>query len=327
MPQKPQIGRTSVGNILTDKQAHGYAISMIRQVKKRSDIAAENAKAHKPRQHRPASQRDRMVIINNVKENYAHTFLRTIIHKRALRARMLFLSGIGRRNSSGDALVITQTDFNFTDKHIDQYGSPLSHCVIAGIEAHLLARIMQRSTRRTLDDMRQLLDAAASWSSVPSRLGLAGTWMMPTEDGLICAQAHNHEETDTDSRWVAGVLSNMSIIKTFISSHDMSHNHQQARARLVAAGALMAPAFPTYDHVTAEQLQVWKLMREEGAAWEARRGIFAPQAVPIGNFSAADLGFAMRSRCKDVPSVDLGSASVTGRPNSLPPGSFFNRRA
>jgi hypothetical protein len=134
------------------------------------------------------------------------------------------------------------------------------------IQIHAIARLVQRSGVSDPNEILKVLKTVSAWSSIATHDGDAGSWMLPMENGLVCAQNVTLKSADPE---IGGL--NVPLIKTFIDCGSFRHQNAGAWERLVANGILETrPKFPSREAPEAEHLRLWALMRDEGRGWDLR---------------------------------------------------------
>jgi hypothetical protein len=137
--------------------------------------------------------------------------------------------------------------------------------VAAMIQIHAIARYIQRTGEREPDALLPVLKRAACWSMISLAFDLPGSWMLPVENGLICA---------TGGRWKQSAEEEgrrVPFIRTFIAKENFRPRSAEVWNRLVDAGALERTPLLLAQNKDPELFRLWGLMAQEGRAWDERR--------------------------------------------------------
>lgn len=262
--------RTVVGNLIDDSLALGMARTLLGRVEAQSRTAA---RALDP-VIATDSIRDRKESLLKLRASKGPFFIGMTTRKNYWHGRVAYYVPIGdktRTRMTGLAVFQEDIDLRSTgpngpegNKRWPYRGLRIS----AVIEIHAIARFMQRSGNHDPRDVFGLLRQVASWSTVATRHDEIGSWMLPTENGLVCAR-----NCRPSSEWINLPLeSQVVLVKTFIDKNGLRTQNAGAWNRLVENGALAAqPKLPDWNEPTAEQDRLWALMRDEGRGWDMRR--------------------------------------------------------
>ena len=262
--------RTIIGNRIDDRLALGMARTLLNRVAVQADKALDAV----DRSLATSSARARRDSLLKVKSGMGPLFIGIVAKKNnwhALTARYAPVASREGKPFDGVAVVLEGIDLRArgtsgpTHHEHWPFHSPK---VAALIEIHAIARIMQRSGTQDQAEVFRILRRVAAWSSIAAGREDPGSWMLPTENGLICARNSGPDAEKLDD-WGGQPLV---VVKTFIDRESFRIQTDGAWRRLVDCGALDAqPKMPSWDAPDPEHLRLWELMRDEGRGWDIRR--------------------------------------------------------
>lgn len=307
-----QIGeRTVIGNRIDDRLALGIARTMLTRV----DAQRRAARMPDGQTLHVASRSERIRSLQAIGRSFGPLFIGIVPRKNYWQADMATYST--RRGRPGAPICGLSVMTWSIDLRSGTFERPKDTTLrwpfsgvqmIATVDIHAIARIIQRSPRRSQAEIFGLLRDAACWS----RVALAesgndgGSWMMPTGDGLLCAMTEKVGDEAVPG-CVDLVGRQVVVIKTFVDRSRFRTQSSGAWKRLVDCGGLEDPprlleATPLSDR----HRQLWRIMRDEGRGWDIRRQhAELRHAAPSGS-DMRDRG-EVRTNAEDEVDLDLES--------------------
>lgn len=308
--------RTIAGNRIDDRLALGFARTLLNRVESRYQAALPPAGQVLP----IASRSDRIHSLRELARSFGPFFIGIVPRKNYWLADLA--TYFARRNTPeapicGISVAIWSIDLR--SGGLERPSGiilrwPFSSVqMVATVDIHAIARIIQRSPRRSQAEIFGLLRDAACWSRVALAEGNEdpGSWMMPTRDGLLCATTRKMDDS------IATALGRpsspeISVIKTFIDRSRFRIQHSGAWQRLVDCGGLEAPPrLLDAGPVSERHRQLWQVMRDEGRGWDIRRRrAEARQAATDGSTFADDGEESIETFDDDGPDENGSDLSV-----------------
>lgn len=274
---------TSAGNRIDDRLAWGLARSAVRQ----ADLGDGFDDQMDFRNAKLGNPKGRLRTIKRIKAFFAKDSLSLGVMALADYTQAKFAHiGMSRWGYFPESIAINTSRYEFVAGKGGwgvQVDDPVN---IANVDVHALQRLAKRRGERDLEGFMAALNPIWGWCSIANELDVRGAYMVPVEEGIVCCRReaaplvwndpNDFEKfggppTDADGPPPSAADYYTRVI-TFIDFENMREVYQQSWSKIVGLGALDdAPKFPRFSAPTDPQTRIVASMREEGAAWEARR--------------------------------------------------------
>jgi hypothetical protein len=263
--RKPRL-KTAVGNRIDDRLALGLARDFIGRIEREAD----EANRRRDPNLRVMSVRERRDALTRIRDSMGPLFIGMTSQKKFRQALMASYAPVRLGKGPVDTLAVRLDWMDFgrpgSRGAYHKKAWPVHTTELSSIiRIHAISRYIQRTGHRDPEELFPLLKRAAKWSSIARSFNVPGSWMLPVEDGLICAGS---------LRWTDGLggeAIRVPVIRTFIARDNFRPRNAEVWGRLVDAGALeLNPSLLT-ENTDRDLFRVWDLMRQEGMAWDQRR--------------------------------------------------------
>lgn len=258
--------KTAVGNRIDDRLALGLARDFIRRV----EAEADEADRRRDPRLRVMSVRERRDALIRIRDSMGPLFIGMTSQKKYRQALMASYAPVRLGKGPVDTLAVR---LDWMD--LGRPGSrgayhkkawPVHTTELSSIiRIHAISRYIQRTGHRDPEELFPLLKRAAKWSSIARSFNVPGSWMLPVENGLICAGS---------LRWTDGLGGEeirVPVIRTFIARNNFRPRNAEVWGRLVDAGALELSPSLLSENKDPDLFRVWDLLWQEGKAWDQRR--------------------------------------------------------
>lgn len=285
-----QNQKTIVGNRIDDRLALGMARGILTRFGHRLDIGEVSPE----RSLKTHSERSRRASLKIIEETMGRSFLGMVARKGYFEARYAHLVTMSAGSGKlPDTLAVLKSDVDLhsgggrDSYHAEHWPFTQRAQVFALIEVHAIARLFQRGGAHDETSALDVLLRAASWSAIASRQGEEGSWMLPTDSGLICARNQYFPE----SEYLKYGPEPVAVIKTFVGKDDMTDQSRYSWEALKSIGAMhTTPKLATWRDPDPEHVAIWQSLRNEGRAWDFRRQ-HARRARPSACENTTDCAF------------------------------------
>lgn len=292
--RRPEL-RTVIGNLIDDRLALGLARDFIGRIERGAEEASRD---RDPRLH-VKSLRDRTDALIRIKSSLGPLMIGMRSSKNRKEAVM---ASYGPFSSGGGPVDTVAVRLDRIDlgrpgsrgPHHKEYWPIHSSDVCAMIRIHTIARYIQRTGGREPEELLPVLKRAGAWSMIAKAFDVPGSWMLPVENGLICATGGIWSQKQ------GGEERRVPFIRTFIARGNFRPRNAQIWDRLVSAGALEKTPSLLSENTDPDLFRLWELMWKEGREWDRMRA----HAIRVRDGNGHDLPVPDHGRDPDLEEMD-----------------------